>query len=79
VFWVIFVILAAFIIAGSIVRIIYMDVIFGLLAVGVGAAKLAEEITHRRIERSNSSINETVNYMTKQMEAASVRQMETRT
>jgi len=70
VFWAVFVALSAFVIAGNIVRVVYMDVIFGLLVIGVGAAKLGEEIKSRRIAKNNDAISESINYLTRQMEGS---------
>ncbi len=71
VFWAVFIVLGAIIIAGSIVHILFLDVIFGLLVIGVGAAKLGEEITDRRLQRSHSVMNQSISYLTRQVDSAS--------
>jgi hypothetical protein len=71
VFWVVFVVLGAFIIAGTMVRIIYLDIVMGLLVVGVGAARLAEEITHRKMQHRHRSMHESINYLTSRLDSAS--------
>ncbi len=68
-FWAIFIILGAIIIAGSMVHILYLDLLFGLLVIGVGAAKLAEEITDRRLQRKHAAMNESINYLTRQVDS----------
>ncbi len=68
-FWAIFVMLGAIIIAGSIVHILFLDIIFGLLVIGVGVAKLAEEISSRRLQRKHAVMNESINYLTRQVDS----------
>jgi hypothetical protein len=70
-FWLAFVVLGALIIAGSIVRIIYIDLIFGLMVVAVGAAKLGEELTDRKLRRKQSAMHESIQYLTGKVESAS--------
>jgi len=65
----VFIILGAIIIAGSMVHLIYLDLILGLLVVGVGAAKLAEEITDRRLARKHAAMNESISYLTRQVDS----------
>jgi len=69
VFWLVFIVLGAIVIAGSMVHILYLDLIFGLLVIGVGVAKLAEEITDRRLQKKHAAMNESIGYLTRQVDS----------
>jgi hypothetical protein len=70
VFWAAFVILGAAVIVGYAARVLYLDVLFGLLVVGIGAAKLAEEIAHRRMHLRERMMHDSIKYLTRQVDSA---------
>lgn len=69
-FWAVFILLGIIVIAGAVARILYLDLIFGLFVVGIGAAKLGEEINHRRLQHRHRAMNESISYLTGKVDSA---------
>lgn len=64
VFWLLFVIVGGFVITGSFIRVIFIDILFGLFLVIIGVLKLCEDITRRNIDRKHENMNKNMDYLT---------------
>lgn len=69
-FWLLFVIAGGFVIAGSFIRLIFLDILLGLILIAIGVMKLGEEIANRNLSRRHSSISESIDYLTNQLGAS---------
>jgi DNA anti-recombination protein RmuC len=67
VFWLLFVIAGGFVITGSFIRLIFLDILLGLILIAIGVLKLNEDITKRNLGRRHNNINESINYLTNQL------------
>lgn len=66
-FWLLFVIAGGFVIAGSFIRLIFLDILLGLILIAIGVLKLNEDITRKGLRRRHNNINESIDYLTNQI------------
>lgn len=70
IFWLLFIIAGGFVIAGSFIRLIFLDILLGLILIAIGILKLGEEIANRNLSRRHKNINESIDYLTNQLGAS---------
>ncbi len=71
-FWILFVIMGIFVVGSALVRIIYIDLMLGFIVVAIGVLKLGEEISEKEIRNRHSNINESIKYLTHQLDSSNV-------
>jgi hypothetical protein len=68
-FWLLFVVIGAIVVAGLIVRILYLDLLLGFLVISIGLLKLGEELSSQEIKDKHSDINDNIRYLSHQVDA----------
>ena len=66
-FWLLFVIAGGFIITGSFIRLIFLDILLGLILIAIGVLKLSEDLARRNLGRRHSNISESIDYLADQL------------
>lgn len=67
IFWLLFVIAGGFVITGSFIRLVFLDILLGLILIAIGVLKLSEDITRKNLSRRHSNISESMDYLANQI------------
>lgn len=68
-FWLLFVVIGAIVVAGLIVRVLYLDILLGFLVISIGLLKLGEELSSKEIKDKHNDINDNIRYLSHQVDA----------
>ncbi len=63
-FWVLFIIAGALVITGSFIRIMFLDILLGIIVIAIGIQKLGEDLYGEELDREKGEIKEGVKYLT---------------
>ena len=71
-FWLLFILMGALVVAGLIVRVLYLDIVLGIFVIAIGVLKLGEEISSKEIIDRHGDINDNIRYLSHQVDAGNL-------
>ena len=71
-FWLLFVLMGLLVITASFMRVLFLELMLGFLVIAMGLLKMSEELASREIVTRHGSINESIRYLTHQIDSNSM-------
>ena len=69
-FWLLFVVMGIFVVTGTFLQVVFLDLMIGFLVIAIGLLKLSEEFTHKDLTSRHSNINESLRYLTHMVDSS---------